>query len=365
MHGQFLAGLAQLGHEVLYVETTSAWPFHPALYSTTSEPGYSLEYLDRTMTAIGLPRQWAYRPAYHDMQWRGPLADRAQEMIRSADAVLNITGSTTPEELGIECNLVYIGTDPVLPEFHVASGHEKWLKWLSAHKAHFSYGENIGQPMCPVPPLPFKVYPLRQPVVLDMWPQRSPARKVFTTVANWSMSEHDITFQGHRYSWSKRPQYLKLLDLPSRTKTPLEIAIGATGIEEADRQLLRSHGWLLAEAFPLSLDIRPYRQYILNSAAELSTAKEMVVKTRCGWFSERSACYLAAGRPVITQDTGFGRVMPTGEGLFAFDGAEQILAAMEQINSDYDRHSRAARAIAEEYFSAQRVLGRMLEQLGL
>jgi hypothetical protein len=130
------------------------------------------------------------------------------------------------------------------------------------------------------------------------------------------------------------------------------------------RQLLRDHGWSVVDAFQMSLDPWPYRDYVRDSGGEFSVAKDMVVRLRSGWFSERSACYLAAGRPVVTQDTGFSKVLPTGEGLFAFTTMDDILAAFEAIRADYDRHSRAARAIAEEYFRAETVLGRVLADLG-
>ena len=130
-------------------------------------------------------------------------------------------------------------------------------------------------------------------------------------------------------------------------------------------QKVQSNGWVTVDAYQMSLDPWSYRDYIRDSGAEFSVAKDMVVRLRSGWFSERSACYLAAGRPVVTQDTGFSRVLPTGEGLFAFQTMDDILAAIDAINSDYERHSRAARAIAEHYFKAETVLGRMIEQLGL
>jgi hypothetical protein len=141
--------------------------------------------------------------------------------------------------------------------------------------------------------------------------------------------------------------------------------MGLSGVSAEVRTLLQSNGWLTVDAYEMSLDPWPYRDYIRSSAAEFSVAKDMVARTRCGWFSERSACYLAAGRPVITQDTGFGRTLPTGEGLFAFQTADEVVAAIEAIRADYPRHSRAAKAIAEQYFRAESVLGGMLDSLGL
>jgi hypothetical protein len=285
--------------------------------------------------------------------------------MRSADAVLNITGSTTPEEIRVPCRLVHIGTDPVLQELRLANGDTVLLEQLRAHQAHFSYGENIGTPGCPVPPLPFPTRPMRQPIVLDCWSGGATPRRAFTTVTNWEVTGYDIEYGGETYTWSKHHEYLKILDLPRRTDARLEIALGLSGTSAAVHDLLRENGWEVTDAYGMSLDPWSYRDYIDGSGAELSVAKDMVVRLNSGWFSERSACYLAAGRPVVTQDTGFSRVLPTGEGLFAFRDKEDILAAIEAIGSDYDRHSRAARAIAEEYFRAETVLARVLDELGL
>src|SRR5215813_7265497 len=178
-------------------------------------------------------------------------------------------------------------------------------------------------------------------------------------------SRYDCGYEGEVYTWSKHHEFLKILDLPARTDATLELAMGLSGVTMNVQGLLRDNGWTLVDAYRMSLDPWPYRDYIRGSAAELSVAKDMVVRLRSGWFSERSACYLAAGRPVVTQDTGFSRVLPTGEGLFAFQKIDDIVAAIDAINSDYERHSRAAGAIAEHYFRAEAVLAKVLDDLGL
>jgi len=158
---------------------------------------------------------------------------------------------------------------------------------------------------------------------------------------------------------------MKILDLPRRVDQPIELAMGLVYLEPDTLNMLESSGWRLADAQGFSMDPWRYRDYVRASRGEFTVAKDQNVRLRSGWFSERSACYLAAGRPVITQDTGFGNVLPTGEGLFAFNTMEDILAAFEAINSDYERHSKAARAIAEHYFKAETVLAKLLDDLGL
>jgi hypothetical protein len=142
-------------------------------------------------------------------------------------------------------------------------------------------------------------------------------------------------------------------------------AVPALGVDDDGYRILESHGWRLVDAPPFTSDPWPYRDYVCASRGEFTVARDLNVRLRSGWFSERSACYLAAGRPVITQDTGFGAVLPTGEGLFAFNTMDEAVAAFEAINSDYERHSRAARRIAQEYFAAECVLPKLMADLGL
>src|ERR671919_709830 len=159
-------------------------------------------------------------------------------------------------------------------------------------------------------------------------------------------------------------EFLKFIDLPLRMRQPIELAIGVANLEPEERHVLETNGWRLADAHALTADLSPYRNYIRASRGEFTVAKDQNIRLRTGWFSDRSACYLAAGRPVITQDTGFGKFLPTGEGLFSFNTVDEILDAIDAVNADYDRHHRAARAIAEEYFSAETVLTRLLEDAG-
>jgi hypothetical protein len=184
-------------------------------------------------------------------------------------------------------------------------------------------------------------------------------------VCNWRQDGRDIDFQGETYYWSKHHEFLKFLDLPRSVHPPLELAMGFANLDDDVQPLLRAHGWRLVDAHQFTTDPWSYREYVRGSTAEFTVAKDQNVRLRSGWFSERSACYLAAGRPVIAQDTAFDRSLPTGEGLFAFNTVDEILEAFEAICADYQRHSRAARRIAEEYFRAETVLAKLLDELGV
>jgi hypothetical protein len=263
---------------------------------------------------------------------------------------------------------IYLETDPVLPQIEVARGRRFTVALLSAHTHHFTYGENLGAPDCGVPCTQFDYRPTRQPIVLDWWPATARCdsafcSSAFTTIASWKQSGKNIEWNGERYTWSKHFEFLKFIDLPQRMRQRLELAL-ACGDRKAIHQL-KSHGWGVIDAMALSKDILPYREYILGSRGEFTVAKDQNIRLRSGWFSDRSACYLAAGKPVINQDTGFNNILPTGRGLFAFRTTEDVLAALDTIESDYEGNCQAAREIAAEYFAAEKVTGSLLEQAGL
>jgi hypothetical protein len=211
----------------------------------------------------------------------------------------------------------------------------------------------------------FEFRPTRQPVVMDFWDHAGrETGDAFTTIGNWQQPWREVVFRGQTYSWSKHHEFLKVIDLPRRVPgQPLELGLSSYSPEDAG--MLKSHGWRVRHALDFSMDADAYRRYIAESRGEFTVAKDQNVRLRSGWFSDRSATYLAAGRPVVTQDTAFGNVLPTGEGLFAFTTVDDAAAAIEAIHSDYPRHRRAASAVAREYFGHDVVLGRLLREVGL
>ncbi|HEY2989181.1 MAG TPA: hypothetical protein VGL11_15725 [Candidatus Binatia bacterium] len=366
MHMQIAAGLRRMGHDAYYFESTSTWPYDPLRGAAVNDSAYALPYLKQIAAAFRLENRWAYRRSYSDKEWFGLSQSTAEELLASADAVLNVAGATRFAEEGLEVGrLVYFGTDPGVHEIAFARGDAEVRTLVEEHDDFVTYGENIGRSECAIPPLPRLRARTRQPVLLDLWLDGPPSRSEFTTVGNWKQAGYDVEFESETYYWSKHHEFLKFIDLPKRIEQPIEVATGVENLSAGERHLLESNGWRLVDAHPLTADPWPYRDYVRAGRGEFTVAKDLNVRLQSGWFSERSACYLAAGRPVITQDTGFGSVLPTGEGLFAFNTMEEILAAFEAINSDYPRHSRAARSIAEDYFRAETVLAKLLEDLGL
>ena len=186
--------------------------------------------------------------------------------------------------------------------------------------------------------------------------------EAFTTIANWRQPWREIRFEGEVYHWSKHHEFMKLVDLPLRTSQTFELAL--SNCEAREREVLERHGWSVRDSLSLSTDPEKYRAYIFESRAEFTVAKDQNIRFKSGWFSDRAATYLAAGRPVVTQDTGFGSVLPEGRGLLAFSEPGEALAAVDAVNADYAGHSRAARDIAREYFAHDVVLKDLLEHAG-
>jgi hypothetical protein len=361
----YLEGFRRIGCDVYYVEDTGDWPYDPVQNAITADSRYTISYIARLMEWCGLADRWAYRAAAEEGRTYGLSEDQLSRVFDQADALINLTGATVLREEHLRVPVrVYLETDPVLPQIQVVQGNQFTIDLLSAHTHHFSFGENLGAPACPVPVERFDYRPTRQPIILDWWTPEGappPVAPCFTTVASWQQSSKDIEWNGETYLWSKHLEFMKFIDLPGHTQEPLELALACGDANVI--KLLESHGWRVVDAIDLSLDILPYREYILGSCGEFTVAKDQYTRLRSGWFSDRSACYLAAGKPVITQDTAFDTVLPVGEGLFAFTCMEEVLAALEAIQSDYQRHSRAARAIAEQCFRAETVLSRLIDDL--
>jgi hypothetical protein len=365
----YLEGLRRLGCDVTYLEDTGNWPYDADQNTITDDCRYTITYIGRLMAWCGLSDRWAYRAASQGGRLHGPAAARVDELLRQADALINLTGATVlrDEHLRVPVR-IFLETDPVLPQIEIAQGCRFTIDLLSAHTHHFTFGENLGAPDCGVPLGRFDYQPTRQPVVLEWWdlhraaslPPGADGR--FTTVASWSQSGKDIEWRGEIYTWSKHHEFLKFLSLPGRAGKVFELALACDDAETL--RLLAGHGWRVVDALALSKDALPYRDYILGSRGEFTVAKDQNVRLRSGWFSDRSACYLAAGKPVITQDTGFGNVLPTGRGLFAFRTMSDVLAAIDAIESDYEGHGRAARGVAAEYFNAEKVVGSLLRRAG-
>jgi hypothetical protein len=384
----YLLALRRLGYDPYYIEDSGRWIYDPSLNDLSPDASANVAAVAPVLEAHGFADRWAFRGKYPDGRCYGMTENQIERLYREADAFLNVTGAQEIRDEHLACpRRIYVESDPFAAQIKVVQGDALTITTLAAHDKHFSFGENLGSADCDVPLELFHWLPTRQPVILDFWENHEPtpctavaagsglnnrpslidpepAAKgtAYTTIATWHNDDKDVTFRGETYYWTKDREFEKFLDLPSRRSVPFELA---AGVDEDARRRLREHGWRQRHSVDVSRCIDRYRTYIQRSRGEFTVAKDQVVRPRTGWFSDRSACYLAAGRPVITQETGFSKFLPTGKGLFAFQTMEDVLAAVDAIESDYAGNCRAARAIAAEYFAAEKVVGSLMERAGL
>jgi hypothetical protein len=358
---QYVLGLVRLGHDVYYLEDTGQWPYNPQEGGVSKGCEFNVAYLSELMSRFGLADKWAYRFPWQS-QWFGLPEAKRREVLYSADLLINISGTLErPEDYRQIPRLAYIDSDPVFTQVKLARGQMDFRKLIDVHDVHFSFGEHLS---AAVPDTGHRWYPTRQPVVLSEWHPSTPHRNVFTTVMNWT-SYNPVVYNGQTYG-QKDVEFQRFLAVPSLVSpTVLEIAVNEGKTRHAPRTLLVHKGWRVVDPEVVCPDFESYRRYVESSKAEWSVAKHGYVVGQPGWFSCRSACYLAAGRPVVVQHTGFSAVLPVGEGLMSFTTVEEAVAAILHVEADYARHAKAARAIAETYFDSDKVLTRLIaEALG-
>jgi hypothetical protein len=355
---QYALGLQRLGHEVYFLEDSEDWGccYDPSREVTDEDPTYGLRFAARVLQRNELGGRWAYYDA-HRATWHGPCAGRIHEICAAADLLINNSGVNPirPWLAEVPCR-VYIDTDPAFEQVRQLTDDFRRQR-RAQHNAFFTLGENIPAGTAAVPDDGVPWQATRQPVVLDRWEVTpGPVGGCFTTVMLWDSYQPQAVGE-FRYGM-KSASFGPYLDLPSMVDARLELAIGGPDVP---RQELREHGWSIRHALEPTRDAWTYQEYLRSSKAEFTVAKHGYVVSRCGWFSERSAHYLASGRPVITQDTGFGTWLPVGEGLLTFQSVAAAAAAIRAIDADYPRHCRAARSLVEEFFDANRVLRRLVD----
>lgn len=380
---QVVLGIKRLGHDVYYVEDSGEWPY--TFDEETSgndwiahDPRPTVKHLETVMAEFGLSDKWAYHFS-PTSEWFGLSETRRKELIRSADLLINVSGTLEkPEDYRGVRRLVYLDTDPAFTQIDIAGGNSGRRHQVDAHDVHFTFGECLSKDL---PDTGHRWHPIRQPIVLSEWYSCVSHRNVFTTVMNWT-SYKVSTYCGRKYG-QKDVEFLKFMSLPQKVfPTTLEVALHkphlrwpsnyehtpacVRNLDQNDttwtpHNVLTQRRWRVVDATEVCADPNSYRRYIQESKGEWSVAKNGYVEGKPGWFSCRSACYLAAGRPVVVQDTGFSRVLPVGEGLLAFETLDEAEAGIREVEENYGRHAKAAQSIAEAYFDSDKVLNRLLE----
>lgn len=357
---QYLLGFRRLGWEVLFLD-------HLGNGSCRDEQGRAcgaegscnLRYLAEVMGAFGL--EDCYSLALDEGRHVGVDRAGALQFLGDADLLINVMGFLDDEELlGAARRRVFLDTDPGFGQMWRELG---LADVFAGHDDHVTIGERIGLSDCEIPTCGLDWLTTCQPVVLDQWPVApEQPRAAFTTVASWRGAYGPIDYGGRRYGLRVH-EFRKFAELPRRSGGDFELALHLAPEESADEELLRDGGWSLIEPERAAATPQSYLHYIQDSMAEVMVAKGMYVESHSGWFSERSICYLASGRPVLAQDTSLEGVIPLGEGLLAFSTLDEAVAGVESIRSDYGRHAAAARLLAEEHFDSDRVLSRLLDGL--
>lgn len=367
-HIHYLVGLQRLRHEVYYIEDSARLPYNPQTFEVNNDFSYAGKLLTRLAEEFNFRSRWSFCARYlPECPTAGMSIRRIRALYRSADAILNICGTQEfNDDLLASKRILYVESDPGVEQIKVDRGVDSTIDYLKRHHALFTFGENVGSAAFPVPLHGLKWHPTRQPVVTDLWKtDRAPPRPaVFTSVANWSTSGlKDIEWRGTNYLWSKSAEFLRFVRAPKFVDETFELATAIP--DKTTRTRFLRNGWRFRPPHALSAHYKSYRQYIRQSKAEFTVAKDQYVRLNTGWFSDRSACYLAAGRPVITQETGFSRIYGGNSGLFGFRDLAEIADAVRQINCNYARHSRAAREIARAHFEAEKVLDSLLHRAGI
>ena len=354
---QYLLGLRRLGYDVLFVDWLDA-----ETCSGPVEHSSEAAYLSRVMDEHGLAGSWSLLDRATGDAAAGLPRAEVVEYARTSALLLNVMGYLDDEEVLAAAPLrVFLDIDPGFPQMW----HELGLADVFAgHDRFVTIGERVGLDGCEVPTCGLDWITTRPPVVLERWPVRPASDGAFTTVASWRGAFAPVEYAGKRYGL-RAHELRKFARLPERSRQRFELALDIDEADAADRELLERCGWELVDPLEVAADPAAYQDYIAGSKAELMVAKGMYVETRSGWFSDRSACYLASGKPVVAQDTGLEGLYPLGAGLLAFSTLDEAAAAVEAVAADYERHALAAREIAEECFDSDNVLGSLLARLGV
>jgi hypothetical protein len=356
---QYVLGFRRLGHDVYFVEPLEKAALQPA--GAPLDRSVNAAYFRQIMADFGLGHTSALvlAPTRHTV---GLPYERLRGVASRADVLVNFSGLLADETLIENIPLrVYLDLDPAFTQlWYSVQGIDMRF---SGHNRFVTVGQAVGQPGCDVPTCGLAWITTPQPVMLEHWPvAERVTHDAFTTIANWrgyGSVEHEGVFYGQ-----KAHSLREFFALPTLTKEEFALALAIHPGERNDLAALHANGWQLLDPAQVASTPASYRRFIRGSRAEFGIAKSGYVASRCGWFSDRSTCYLASGRPVVAQETGFSRFLPTGAGLISFATLDEALAGIEEINSDYERHARAARVIAGEHLDSDKVLTRLLQQVG-
>jgi len=356
----YLLGFRSLGHEVLYLEDSGAWPYDPVAGTITDDCSFALRSLKKIFTDFDLAESWVYRNGA-DGSFHGAGEKKAREWLKDGDLLVNVSSAGWLRDYDLRVrHKMFIDGDPMFCQIGLLDGSNPlYAGRLRDHDSHFTFGLSVSQKGCPVPTDGITWRPTVQPIALDQWPvTASPTQAPWTTVMNWASYQPKV-WEGKTYG-QKSLEFIKFQALPSKTRAPLRLAMGMGVDGQRPAEKLRALGWDLVEPQEVVPDHQTYRGFINGSRGEWSIAKHGYVAAKTGWFSCRTACYLAAGKPAVVQETGWSTHIPSDKGVLPFSTIEEAVDALSKIERDYSTHSKRAREIAEEFFDARKVCRNLL-----
>lgn len=358
----YIAGFKRLGYNVFYLEDTGECGYDPIANCISEDPSYAVNYIRRQLKIVGLENSWAYID--HNNRYHGKSAKQVKDICHQSELMVNVSGGcwfARPEYDSL--TKIFIDTDPGFHHVGLAkgklldkswTGYASYEEFFSTYDKLFTFALNVGKPTCRLPETSFRWHPTIQPLALEFWPVvPTPSRAPYTAILSWHTDSFSEIGKG------KSGEILKMLDLPAKCRHKIILAIAG----KAPHDLFHKYGWETADAVGETIDPFVYRLFIQKSKAELGFAKAMYVETNGGWFSDRTECYLATGRPALVRDTGVREVFPCTEGFLVYSDEQEILDGMDQFERNYAYHSRKAREFAEEYFDADKVLSKILQEL--
>jgi hypothetical protein len=362
-HLNYLLGLHELGHDVWFLEDSGSYsyPYNPVTWECSADSTYGRAYLQRTFAQYGLPPRWCYYSEFEDKHY-GLSKSELDDLMQRADLMLCVSGVTPLRDSRPRPRrTAVIDTDPVFTQLRMRHDTD-FLNYYKQFDAVATFGKLIGTPACPLPTHGLDWIGTNQPIALEHWPVTPTTNKSFTTIGKWEhTSDRNLEFNGKHYLSSKGVQWMKMLDIPRHVKW--DMTMGMLAVPKATADEFSAHGWKLVDPAQATLSCQSYSDFIQASAGEFTVAKEIYTGIPSGWFSDRSAAYLASGKPVVAQASGYDQWLPTGQGLFSFTTPEQAADALNRIWDDYPAHSAAARRLAEQHLDSKIVLSRLLEQI--
>ena len=347
----YLLGLRDLGHEVFYVEDTGECAYDPDADTISPNPSYATAYIDAALRPFGLGERWTF--VNFDGTYHGQGRDVLRTYCSVADLFINLSGGSWfwRDEYQMIPRKIFIDSDPAFTQLALAKGDPWYVAFFRQFDRLFTFGSNIGTPAAALPVDGFEWLTTWQPVITRMWrSQDQPVDRCFTSVLSWRIKSFSDV------DGNKDREFLKFIDLPRDTPETFRLAFNGP------HALLRRHGWGTVDAMHVSRTPASYRRFIIDSHAEFGVAKHGYVQTRSGWFSDRTECYMAAGRPALVQDTGWTSHLPSGTGLLAFSSMEEAVEGLARISADYATHARRAALIAQDHFEAAVVLRSLLDR---